>query len=72
MAKVTYEVGLRCKQCGDVSITFNRYHRQILCQKCGAHIMNYYGGRRGKVTDNAESVTVKVTRKLFSTTYEVV
>ena len=72
MAKVTYEVGLRCKQCGDVSITFNRFKRTILCQKCGTHIMDYYGGRKAKVTENAETVSVKVTRKLFRTTYEVV
>lgn len=65
MARVTYEMGLKCKQCGNLSTHFNRYIRTVLCQNCGAHIMTYYGNREGKVTKNADIVSVKITHKLF-------
>lgn len=67
MARVTYETGLKCKRCGDISITFRRAGGRKLCQNCGAHIMDFDPRTmEAEVTENADIVSVKVTHKLFS------
>lgn len=72
MARVTYEQGIKCKKCGELAISFNRFQKTILCQSCGAHVMTYIGNKEGELTKNAELVTIKVTHKLFSDIYEEV
>lgn len=73
MARVTYEQGLKCRKCGKLCVSINRFQHTVLCQGCGAHIMNFnLGEREGMVTQNADIVTVKVTHKLFSDIYEEV
>lgn len=72
MARVTYEVGVKCKRCGKLLISFDRFQRTILCQGCGTHILTYLGNREAEATENAEKITVKVTHKLFSDIYEEV
>lgn len=67
MARVTYERGLKCKRCGRMYISIDRFQRCIVCQDCGAHIANF--DRRNKeaeITKNADVITVKVTHKLFT------
>lgn len=72
MAKVTYERGIKCKRCGKICTSFDRGH-YILCQGCGTHIMNFdLKSKKGEITENADIITVKVTHKLFSKTYEEV
>lgn len=73
MAKVTYERGIKCKKCGKICVSFNRNAHYVLCQGCGTHIMNFNPkSKNGEVTENADIITVKVTHKLFSETYEEV
>jgi ribosomal protein S27E len=72
MAYVTYEQAIKCKQCGKLRTSIDRFQRTILCQGCGAHIMTYNGNLEAEVTKNADIVTVKVTNKLFSRILEEV
>ena len=73
MSRVTYETGLKCKRCGNISITCRRAGSRKLCQNCGAHIMDCDPRTlEAKVTENADIISVKVTHKLFSYTLEEV
>ena len=72
MARTEFVLGVKCKQCGELLISFNRFQRTVLCKKCGTHILNYLGNREAELTENASQVTVKVTHKLFSDIYEEV
>lgn len=73
MARVTYEQGIKCKKCGNLIVNINRFTRCVLCQSCGAHLMDFdYVNLEGSVSKNADVVTVKVTHKLFSDIYEEV
>ena len=67
MARVTYERGIKCKKCGELYISINRFCSCVLCQNCGTHIMDFdLRNREAEVTENADIVTIKVTHKLFS------
>lgn len=72
MAYVTFEQAIKCKRCGKLTASFNRFQRTVLCQGCGTHIMTYEGNLEATVTENANITTVKVTHKLFSDIYEEV
>ena len=73
MARISYKQALKCKKCGHFTLEVDRSIRHVLCQGCGAHIMDYDGNGHGEyIGENAEPVSVKVTHKLFSTTYEEV
>lgn len=73
MAYVTYETGIKCKRCGNLSLSINRFQTRVLCQNCGEHIMDFDPiTKEGTVQENADIVTVKVTHKLFSNIYEEV
>lgn len=73
MAYVTYETGLKCKRCGDLTISVSRIGSRKLCQNCGAHIMDFNPMTlEATVTENADIVSVKVTHKLFSNILEEV
>lgn len=71
MAKVEYKVGYECKCCGNIVCNLANY--DILCQKCGAKVMAGYSINSGwQLTENAQSISVKITHKLFSKKYEKV
>lgn len=73
MAKIEYERGVKCKRCGEIYISINRFQSCILCQECGAHIANFDKTNRAlEVTNNADIITVKVTHKFFKDIYEEV
>lgn len=73
MAYVTYETGIKCMKCGNITTSIDRFKSRALCQNCGEHIMDFdLRTKEGTVQKNAEIVTVKVTHKLFSTIYEEV
>lgn len=73
MARVIYEQGVKCKQCGKLHVTIDRFKRVVLCQRCGTHLMDFDPiTREGIVQENADIVTVKVTHKFFSDIYEEV
>ena len=73
MARVSYETGLKCKQCGKIVLSVDRFCTRVLCQGCGAHILDFnFKTKEGTMTKNSEQVTVKVTHKLFSDIYEEV
>ena len=73
MAKVTYERGIKCKKCGKIIISFDRYKQHILCQNCGTYLINFDPeSKSGTVTQNADMISVKVTHKLFKEIYEEV
>lgn len=72
MARVSYEVAVKCKQCGELLLSIDRFQRTVLCERCGAHILTYLGKYEAELTKNAKQVTVKVTHKLFSDIYEEV
>lgn len=71
MARVTYERGIKCKKCGKIYISFDKFQHCVLCQNCGTHIMDFdLKNNKGKVTEKADIVTVKVTHRLFREIYE--
>lgn len=73
MARVSFAKGLKCEQCGNISISFPRGRRYLLCQGCGAHLADHIENEGIEIhSENAELITVKVTDRLFSTTYEEV
>lgn len=73
MARISYETGLKCKRCGKIILSVSRFHSRVLCQGCGAHIVDIdFKTKKGMMTENSEQVTVKVTHKLFSDIYEEV
>lgn len=72
VAKIEFERALKCKKCGKLHTTFNRFNHCLLCQGCGTHLMDYLGNREAEVTENADVVTVKITHKLFSNIIEEV
>jgi phage FluMu protein Com len=73
MARISYETGLKCKRCGKIVLSVSRLHSRVLCQGCGAHIVDIdFKTKEGTMTENSEKVTVKVTHKLFSDIYEEV
>lgn len=73
MAKISYTRGIKCKRCGKLYVTLNKYLRCFLCQNCGAYLGNFdIEANCLTVEENGEIVTIKVTHKLFSETYEEV
>lgn len=73
MARVSYETGLKCKRCGNIVLSVSKLYSRVLCQGCGAHIVDInFKTQEGVMTKNAEKITVKVTHKLFSDIYEEV
>lgn len=73
MARISYETALKCKKCGSFTTEFYRWQRRILCQECGAYIADHdENGKCEYIANNAKLVTVKVTNKLFSKSYEEV
>ena len=73
MARITYERAVKCKRCGEISVSIDRFQSYVLCQNCGEHIANLdIKNRELELTENADIVTVKVTHKLFKDIYEEV
>ena len=73
MARVSYERGIKCKKCGEMIVSFNRFKHCILCQNCGSHLMDFnLQTKEGVVTENADIITVKVTHKMFHDLYQEV
>ena len=72
MAKVVYEMGLECKQCGNLIVSFDRHARYVLCEKCGTHLADFAPQTREATIRESNVVTVKVTHKLFHDVYEKV
>lgn len=72
MASVRFVEGVQCKRCGDFIDTV-RTNTSELCQNCGARIIEKdMSDNSYSVTDNAKSVTVKVTSRFFKETLEIV
>ena len=72
MANIEFVEGIRCKKCGSVIAQPTIFTRE-LCQSCGAKLIDTNINRRTYLlSNNAESVTVKVTHKFFKDIYEVV
>ena len=72
MARVKYVEGVQCVKCGNVIASLTIWTPE-LCQECGAHIIDKDIQSRGFTTAKyGKSVTVKVTSKLFTESYEVV
>lgn len=73
MARASYDRAIKCKKCGNFTMYFYRWQRRILCQGCGAYLADYNeNGKCEYIESNAKIVTVKTTKKLFSTIYEEV
>lgn len=72
MADIEFVEGIICKRCGEIIAQPTILTRE-LCQGCGARLMDINISRRTySLSNNAESVTVKVTHKFFKDIYEVV
>lgn len=72
MANTEFIEGIRCKKCGKIIAQPTVFTRE-LCQGCGAKLIDTNINKRTySLSDNAESVTVKVTHKFFKDIYEVV
>lgn len=72
MARIKYVEGVQCTRCGDI-IANVAINTPELCQECGAHIIDKDIPNRCFTTAKyGKSVTVKVTSKLFTESYEVV
>lgn len=72
MANTEFVEGIRCKKCGKIIAQPTVFTRE-LCQGCGAKLIDTNISKRTySLSDNAESVTVKVTHKFFKDIYEVV
>jgi hypothetical protein len=74
---VKFESGVQCK-CGaiypmsNINIA-NALKKRVLCPECGRHIMDLnLRNLDAEVTDNADIVTIKVTKGWLDDTYEVV
>lgn len=71
MAKISYMRGIKCKRCGELYVTFDKSSRYFLCQNCGAYLGNFdIEANCLTVEEDGKIVTIKVTHKLFSETYE--
>ena len=72
MARVKYVEGVQCTRCGNI-IAELPVGIPELCQECGAHIIDKDIQSRSFTTAKyGKSVTVKVTSKLFTESYEIV
>ena len=72
MANIEFVEGVRCKRCGKIIAKPTILTRE-LCQGCGVRLMDINISKRiYSLSNNAESVTVKVTHKFFKDIYEVV
>lgn len=72
MANIEFVEGIRCKKCGNIIAQPTIFTKE-LCQNCGAKLIDTNINRRTySLSDNAESVTVKVTHKFFKDICEVV
>lgn len=72
MANIEFVEGVRCKRCGEIIVQPTIFTRE-LCQGCGARLIDTNISRRTySLSNNAESVTIKVTHKFFKDIYEVV
>lgn len=70
MAKTEILQGIKCKRCGNMDIPPYEHH---LCQSCGAYIVKGYDKKDGwTITQNANIIPIKVTRKLFKSILEEV
>ena len=70
MARIEFKPGIRCKRCGNMDIP---PFSSILCQKCGAKIVEGYNKKDGyTITANANIISIKITHKLFKDIYEEV
>ena len=73
MARVTYERGIKCKRCGQIYVSIDRFQHYVLCQSCGEHLMDVdWKNKKVSVTKNADIITVRVIHKLFRDIYEEV
>lgn len=72
MANIEFVKGVRCKRCGEI-IAQPTIFTSELCQGCGAKLIDTNISRRTySLSDNAESVTIKVIHKFFKDVYKVV
>lgn len=70
MARIKYTLGIECQCCGNIVYDYSFW--TVICQKCGTQLLTTRSSNDANlvVTSNAKVVTVKVTRKFFSKTYE--
>ena len=72
MANIEFVEGIRCKKCGKIIAQPTIFTRE-LCQSCGAKLININIKRKTySLSNDAESVIIKVTHKFFRDVYEVV
>jgi ribosomal protein S27E len=73
MARISYERGLKCKRCGKIITTIDRFSSFVLCQGCGAYLAEFDREKKEiNVANDAKIITVKVTHKLFHDIFEEV